>query len=85
MATFEIIAEESSAMLEKGGVLAILASPPVMGERISRILKEYAEKKQAVSKNTDGLLNILEQNEQLFFNNPEATWAWTGEMLEKAL
>jgi len=73
---FNTLAEQASALLETGGIFALLASPPVLGERISRILHEGSKTE---------LLTVLENAEAEFFSDPSAPWSWTGEMLEKAL
>jgi putative ATPase len=73
---FTALVEQATALLETGGRLAMLASPPVLGERISRILRETARAPE--------LLDALEKAEAAFFTGT-AAWAWTGGMFEKAL
>ena len=86
-AVFTALAEQSAALLEKGGVLSFIASPPVLGERISRIVSESGRKGSAVQKNeqaaVENLLRSLERAETDFFSGPGLSW--TGEMLEKSL
>ena len=92
--SFAALAEQSAALLEGGGALVILASPPLLGERISRILQKSIQPKAAnhvlaVKKSEQAevktMLNMLEKAENDFYSASPAPWSWTGEMLEKAL
>ena len=78
---FAALAGQAAVLLSKGGVLAILASPPVLGERISRILKGTTALKDRKTE----LVFALEKAESAFFNNPSAPWSWTGDTLGQAL
>jgi putative ATPase len=75
---FEAFAVQASALLEKGGSLALTASPPYRGERISRVLKQGGTASKEI-------LNALEKAETDFFTQKDSAWAWTEDMLESAL
>jgi putative ATPase len=75
---FEAFAVQAAALLERGGSLALTASPPSLGERISRVLKQGGTASKEI-------LDALEQAETAFFTQKDSAWAWTGEMLESAL
>jgi hypothetical protein len=80
------LAEQAAALLAKGGVLVLLASPPVLGEHISRILKDnnkFAKPSKSMNKKTQ-LLDTLETAETAFFSDHSAAWSWNNEMVEKA-
>ncbi|MCL1928353.1 MAG: AAA family ATPase [Treponema sp.] len=80
---FDALAEQAAVLLEKGGLLALLASPPILGERISRILQYNNPPVVAKLKgHATKLLEALKKAEISFFNDP--AWSWTGRMLEKA-
>ena len=85
--TFVVLAEQAAALLVQGGILVILASPPVMGERISRIIKASGKtaKPSGINNDIAHLLDILEKAETAFYSSTSAAWSWTSEMLEKAL
>jgi putative ATPase len=90
----------TAAALEKllcpGGKLAILASPPSLGQRISGLLKPFVSR---TCPEKESLLLSLEKAEEAFFSpeetlfssdvsaaeNPEKYWTWNAEILEKAL
>ncbi|MCL1814963.1 MAG: AAA family ATPase [Treponema sp.] len=78
---FALLAEQSAALLENGGILSILASPPALGERISRIL-EGAKSTGNAAVNPD-FIDAMKKAEIDFFSDP--AWSWTGEILETAL
>ena len=81
----ELFAETAAAaakLLGKGGTIAILASPPALGQRISSLITAgSAEKKVAA----------LAAAEETFFSPPaeggaeKKYWSWTAETLENAL
>jgi putative ATPase len=83
---FRNFAGQSRRLLSPQGDLVLLQSPPPLGERISRILKEECGAGKA-------LADKLAAGEALFFSawkeNPENTgpsgrWTWNGEILERA-
>ncbi|MDR2701900.1 MAG: AAA family ATPase [Spirochaetaceae bacterium] len=80
---FATLAEQAAALLETGGRLALLASPPVLGERVSRILRETGRDNAVKTEHyLEEILTALEKAETEFFTG---AWAWTGDMLEKTL
>ncbi|MDR1143811.1 MAG: AAA family ATPase [Spirochaetaceae bacterium] len=91
------LAEGAAALLARGGRLSLLASPPSLGQRISRILEEpeQAEGKAArvvsgpaarplSAKLAAALLSALSGAEEAFFADPRVEWGWTAGMLEQA-
>jgi len=80
---FTTLATTAAALLEAGGSLALLASPPALGERISRILRTAAAPKPGAG--LEELLAALENAEAAFFTAQSASWSWTAEMPEQAL
>ncbi|MDR1306901.1 MAG: AAA family ATPase [Treponema sp.] len=95
--SFSALAEAAAALLARGGRLSLLASPPSLGQRISRILEEPEQAGgkagRAVSgpaarpppvKQAAALLSALSGAEEAFFADPRAEWGWTAGMLEQA-
>ncbi|MDR1956796.1 MAG: AAA family ATPase [Treponema sp.] len=77
---FRAFAEGARRLLVLGGDLVILQSPPVLGERISRILREECSGAEAVQA-------LLEAAEETFFGFRDAEaerWTWDGAVLERA-
>jgi putative ATPase len=84
-AVFSRIASSAHALLENGGSLVLLCSPPLMGERISRILREEC----------GGFIHDLSPAEKLkeaeetFFSlatpqNEPSEWNWSADILTNA-
>ncbi|MDR2798418.1 MAG: AAA family ATPase, partial [Treponema sp.] len=80
---FRTFAEEARQLLAPGGVLVILQSPPLLGERISRILRDECAGDRALG-------TKLEAAEEAFFTCQDeaagagsARWTWTGDTLEQ--
>jgi putative ATPase len=75
---FRDFAENAREILAPEGDLAILQSPPRLGERISRILREDCEAEQA-------LAGKLEEAEEAFFSEQGGSFMhWDGADLEGA-
>ena len=77
-AAFAHTAAGAFALLAPGGKIAVIASPPALGQRISALLA-----------GDDGLIAALAAAEAEFFKAPEANaekspWNWTAEGLERA-
>jgi putative ATPase len=87
---FSRLAERAEPLLESGGSLVILASPPVLGERISRVLLEECAAPPELSAS-------LRRAEDAFFGDAglsdEASsaaiktgpWTWNGETVARSL
>ena len=77
---FHRFAENAWKLLAPRGIAVILQSPPVLGERISRILEDECA--------APGDMTIpLKSAEEAFFTVSDAAserWTWDGETLEKA-
>jgi len=72
-AAFGGVAEQAKALLDKGGGLVMLLSPPVLGQRISCLLAdECGCGKQ--------LADLLREAEDAFFARPES-WNWNDSHL----
>ncbi|MDR2661890.1 MAG: AAA family ATPase, partial [Treponema sp.] len=88
---FGALAEGAAALLARGGGLSLLASPPSLGQRISRILEEPAAEGKVPLRRPHpaaplpaALLSALSGAEEAFFTDPLASWGWTAGMLEQA-
>jgi putative ATPase len=66
---FSRLAADAHALLESGGLLVMLCSPPPLGERISRVLREECD---------GGTYEELRQAEDAFFGN------WSADILPQA-
>ncbi|MDR2501139.1 MAG: AAA family ATPase [Treponema sp.] len=75
---FQRFAEDASALLEPGGGLAVLQSPPRLGERLSRVIREECGAPPSLWE------KLQEAEERFFTGNPSLWWNWTGESLEAA-
>jgi putative ATPase len=80
---FRAFAEGARRLLAPGGDLVILTSPPVLGERISRILRDECAGDRALS-------TKLEAAEEAFFRGQDtaagarsARWTWDRDTLEQ--
>jgi putative ATPase len=77
-ADFSLLAARARPLLAAGGNLVLCCSPPRLGDRISRILREECEA-------PDELAGELGQGEDVFFaagaNEP---WTWDGDDLAQA-
>jgi putative ATPase len=79
-------AEAARRLLVREGRLVLLKTPPVLGERISRIL-ESSGTDNCSGGAAAGLLNRLKKVEEAFFTAADTGsggWTWTGETLETA-
>ena len=70
------IADSAKALISKEGNLVMLASPPRLGERISRILAQECGEKQ--------LASVLETAEEEFFKNTAGADLWDEDELVSA-
>nr|AGS52988.1 ATPase, AAA family [uncultured bacterium contig00030] len=70
------LAANAKSLLAKGGGLVLFTSPPRLGERISRILKDQCSQ--------SGLASILEKAENTFFNDTLLTGFYNIEELKAA-
>jgi putative ATPase len=81
-AVFRAFAEGARKLLAPRGDVVILTSPPVLGERISRILREECPGDRALAAKLEGA-------ETAFFTgqgaagDASARWTWDGETLER--
>jgi putative ATPase len=83
-AAFQRYAGEALRLLVPGGDLALLQSPPRLGERLSRVLREECGAEAP-------LVAALAAGEEAFFSapggkagpSPRERWGWTGEALEE--
>ncbi|MHB9291343.1 putative ATPase [Hollandina sp. SP2] len=80
---FRAFAEGAWQLLVPGGVLVILQSPPLLGERISRILQDECAGDRVLG-------TKLEAAEEAFFMGQDETaqagsarWTWDGDTLEQ--
>ncbi|MDR1985762.1 MAG: AAA family ATPase [Treponema sp.] len=79
---FRAFAEGAWQLLVPGGALVILQSPPLLGERISRILRDACAGDRALGAK-------LEAAEEAFFTGQDeaqagsARWTWDGDTLEQ--
>jgi putative ATPase len=77
---FHRFAENARKLLAPQGIAVILQSPPVLGERISRILEDECA--------APGDMTVkLKAAEEAFFTVSDSSserWTWDGETLEKA-
>jgi putative ATPase len=77
--SFKTFAKQAAELIKSGGTISLLSSPPLLGERISRILTEQADQIPDNSINT-----ALAAAEEAFFTDTKAPWSWTVELLEAA-
>jgi putative ATPase len=77
VAAFASFGDRAVKLLAGGGDLGLLASPPLMGNRISRILREECGGEEP-------LTGRLEEAEDGFYRS-SGWWAWDREDLERAL
>jgi putative ATPase len=88
-AVFEKTAAGAAALLEKGGTLVLLISPPGMGQRLSGLLEDPPDKKTSGTREVSpSLMETFRGAEESFFNRsaPDAgNRIWTAEALENAL
>jgi putative ATPase len=83
---FSRLASDTHALLENGGSLILLCSPPPQGEKISRILREECSGfAQAAT-----LAEKLKEAEEAFFSisSPQdepSSWNWDAEVLSRAV
>jgi putative ATPase len=85
-AAFSRLATDAQALLESGGSLILLCSPPLMGERISRILREEC----GGFFQGPSLAEKLRQAEESFFSTPPhkaepPEWNWDASVLANAI
>ncbi|MDR0496117.1 MAG: AAA family ATPase [Treponema sp.] len=77
---FDTFANAAAKLLAPGGNVSLLQSPPRMGERISRLLREECAAPEA-------LASSLAVAEEAFFSGSDENmlrWTWNTETLEKA-
>jgi putative ATPase len=79
--SFKTLAKQASELLKSGGTISLLASPPLLGQRISRILTEQPNQ---IPKSVKNSIAVLAAAEESFFSDPKMPWSWTAEMLETA-
>jgi putative ATPase len=89
-AVFEKTAAGAAALLEKGGVLVLLVSPPGMGQRLSGLLEYQGDKTLAGTRGlSQNLAETFYAAEERFFDpsrqEAENGRIWTAEVLEDAL
>lgn len=78
-AAFTAFARSARAVLSAGGRVAVLATPPRLGERVSRVLGRAAAADAA-------LAAALADAEEAFFGDAAAAkWAWDAEALAASL
>jgi putative ATPase len=85
-AAFSLIASGAHALLESGGSLVLLCSPPLLGERISRILREEC----GGFMQDPSLAEKLQQAEDAFFQTSShkavpSEWNWSAAALSNAV
>jgi hypothetical protein len=82
----QTFAAAARRLLAPEGRLVLLKTPPVLGERISRILESSGPDKRSGGDAVE-LLNKLREVEESFFTAADTGsggWTWTGETLEMA-
>jgi putative ATPase len=85
-AAFSLLATGAHALLENGGSLVMLCSPPLLGERISRILREEC----CGFIHDPSLAEKLRQAEEAFFSmsphkDGSSEWNWDATALSRAV
>jgi putative ATPase len=73
---FAAFAESAALLLAPGGDIVVLQSPPRLGERVSRILREECGA-------SPPLAQKLSRAEEGFFGKTAGRWAWDAETLEE--
>jgi len=79
-AAFSRLASAAQALLAPGGCLVMLCSPPVLGQRISRILQDEC---QGTPHPNSQLAEKLKQAEDAFFSQADS-WNWDAAALSSA-
>jgi putative ATPase len=81
----EETAEAAFNLLEKDGIIAVLASPPAMGQRLSAALAEFYEKSPAECPGIHGSgLSRFREADEDFFRPSKDPWTWDAGLVIKA-